>query len=258
MFKWIGGALGFVVCGLVGALLGYFAGAAVDRFRQLGAGGFNPGTAAQRQTVFLETLFTLKGWLAKADGVITQDEITHVEAFIQKIGMSAEHRQQAIRLFKTGAASEFNLAETMQRFNQHCGRTANLRHTLMVYLIVMAMSDGTVDKTEQTTLQQIAGYLNYSDREFNQLLNMVIGQTHFSGPSSQTSQSALEDAYQALGVTADKSNQEIKRAYRKLMSQYHPDKLMGQGVPKDMIDVATEKTKEIQLAYDLIKKQRNI
>ncbi len=66
----------------------------------------------------------------------------------------------------------------------------------------------------------------------------------------------MADAYKALGVTEKSSNQEIKRAYRKLMSQYHPDKLMGQGVPEDMIAVATEQAKEIQLAYDLIKKHR--
>ena len=67
---------------------------------------------------------------------------------------------------------------------------------------------------------------------------------------------ALEEAYKALGVTRDSSDAEIKRAYRKLMSQYHPDKLIGQGVPADMIAMATEQAKEIQLAHELIKKSR--
>ena len=69
---------------------------------------------------------------------------------------------------------------------------------------------------------------------------------------------ALDDAYKALGVTKESSDAEIKRAYRKLISQYHPDKLMGQGLPEDMVAMATEQAKEIQLAYDLIKKSRNI
>ena len=69
MFKWIGLGLGFIGLGLIGAFLGYFVGAAIDRVRALGTGGFNPASAALRQTVFLETLFTLKGMLAKADGV---------------------------------------------------------------------------------------------------------------------------------------------------------------------------------------------
>ena len=68
---------------------------------------------------------------------------------------------------------------------------------------------------------------------------------------------ALNEAYKALGVAKDSSDAVIKRAYRKLISQYHPDKLMGQGVPEDMIKMATEQAKEIQLAYDLIKKSRS-
>jgi len=68
----------------------------------------------------------------------------------------------------------------------------------------------------------------------------------------------LDDAYKALGVTKDSTDAEIKRAYRKLMSQYHPDKLIGQGLPEDMIAMATEQAKEIQLAHDLIKKTRGI
>ncbi len=66
----------------------------------------------------------------------------------------------------------------------------------------------------------------------------------------------MEDAYQALGVTAQNSDKEIKRAYRKLISQYHPDKLIGQGVPEDMIKKATERSKEIHAAYELIEKHR--
>jgi DnaJ like chaperone protein len=86
---------------------------------------------------------------------------------------------------------------------------------------------------------------------------MVLNQSHFAG-GQVTTAAALDDAYKALGVTKDSSDAEVKRAWRKLMSQYHPDKLMGQGVPEDMIKMATEQAKEIQLAYDLIKKSRNL
>ena len=84
---------------------------------------------------------------------------------------------------------------------------------------------------------------------------MVINQSHFAGGQASTA-SGLEDAYKALGVSKESSDQEIKRAYRKLMSQYHPDKLMGQGVPEDMIAVATAQAQEVQIAYDMIKKSR--
>ena len=88
-------------------------------------------------------------------------------------------------------------------------------------------------------------------------MEMVLNQSHFGGGQVNTA-AALDDAYKALGVTKDSSDQEIKRAYRKLISQYHPDKLIGQGMPEDMIAMATEQAKEIQLAYYLLKKSRNI
>lgn len=222
----------------------------------------NPFNAKQRQAVFLETVFVLMGKLAKADGHISQVEIDHVEAFIQKMGMSAEHRQEAIRQFKRGSDPTFEIDPTIQSFMQHCGNSLNLRQVLLVYLTVMALADGQLDPAEKDILQQVASRLGYSAAEFNRILEMVLSQANFSGQrggsQQRSSSSDIADAYKALGVTADNSNQEIKRAYRKLMSQYHPDKLTGQGVPEDMIAVATEQAKEIQVAYDLIKKQRGI
>jgi DnaJ like chaperone protein len=169
--------------------------------------------------------------------------------------MSSEHRQQAINQFKLGSVSDFNFDQTLNAFMEHCGQTLHLKQVLLMYLIVMAAADGQVDAAEQAFLKQVANRLGYSDIEFQQMLDMVLNQSHF-GQGSPTSASSLDDAYKALGVTADQSDQEIKRAYRKLMSQYHPDKLIGQGLPEDMIKVATEQAKEIQVAYDLIKKQR--
>ena len=125
-----------------------------------------------------------------------------------------------------------------------------------MYLIVMALADGKIDNAEQVFLKQLANRLGYRDTEFQQLLDMVLNQSHF-GEGQPVSQSSIQDAYKALGVTENNTDQEIKRAYRKLMSQYHPDKLIGQGVPEDMVAVATEQAKEIQVAYDLIKKRRD-
>jgi DnaJ like chaperone protein len=138
-----------------------------------------------------------------------------------------------------------------------CGHTKHLKQVLMVYLIVMALADGHFHPSEEALLGDIAGWLGYDQAAFRHLVEMVVNQTHFSGGRAGTA-TALEDAYKALGVNKDSSDAEIKRAYRKLISQYHPDKLIGQGLPEDMIAVATEQAKEIQLAYDLIRKNRNI
>lgn len=257
MYKFIGLVLGYFLLGFFGAFLGYLFGSSIDRTRAYGLGGLNPLSNAQRKEVFLETVFVLMGKLAKADGRISKDEISHVELFIKKNGMSTEHRKQAIEQFKRGAADDFDITNTLDKFMTSCGHTLNLKQVLLMYLIVMALADGKLDDAEQTLLEKIALHLGYSQAQFRHMLEMVLNQSHFSqGQSSQSSASAIEDAYKALGVTKDNSDQEIKRAYRKLMSQYHPDKLIGQGLPEDMIAVATEQAKEIQVAYDLIKKHR--
>ena len=255
MFKLVCALLGYYFFGFFGALFGYFLGSIIDRSRAYGIGGINPLSSGNRQKIFLETVFILQGKLAKADGHISKQEIAHVEQFIQKLGMSAEHRQNAITLFKQGSNPEYDIEPPLREFMSVCGHTHHLRQMLLVYLIVMALSDGNIVSSEERLLISIAHHLGYDEAAFRQMLDMVSNQSHFAGGQA-TSATALEDAYKALGVNKDNTDQEIKHAYRKLMSQYHPDKLMGQGLPEDMIAVATEQAKEVQIAYDLITKSR--
>lgn len=257
MFKLFGVIFGIYFGGFWGALLGFFIGSFIDRSISYGLGGVNPLSRAHRESVFLGTVFTLMGKIAKADGYISQNEISHVEQLFQKLGMTTKHRQRSIELFKNGAAANFDIKPTLNEFMKVCGHTNSLKQMLLVYLIVMALADGNLDPAEEELLLEIAQHLGYSQDAFRQILAMIINQTHFAGGKATTA-SGLEDAYKALGVTKENSDQEVKRAYRKLMSQYHPDKLMGQGVPEDMIALATAQAQEVQLAYDLIKKSRGL
>lgn len=257
MFKFIGFIAGFYFFGFFAALVGLFIGSMIDRLRAYGSGAMNPLQNALRQSVFLETLFLSMGKLAKADGQVSPDEIAHVEAVMQKQGMTAEHRLQAIALFKRGADPAFDIESAYRRFMAVCGHTKHLKQVLLVYLIVMAMADGQMHPAEGAALADMASRLGYDQVAFQHLLDMVLNQSHFAA-GQPNSAAALDDAYKALGVTKDNTDQEIKRAYRKAISQYHPDKLIGQGLPEDMIAVATEQAKEIQLAHDLIKQSRNI
>ena len=257
MYQLIGAIIGGYCWGFWGVLLGLFIGSAIARTQDYGIGGINPLGTGQRNAIFLETVFILMGKLAKEDGHISKNEISHVEQFMTKLNMTAENRKQAISQFKRGSQPNFDIETTLQHFMAHCGHTQNLKQVLLMYLIVMAIADGHLDPSEHRLLEKIALRLGYNSILFNQMLEMVLNQNHFSQqrPHSQNS-NALAEAYKALGVTAQNSDQEIKRAYRKLISQYHPDKLIGQGLPEDMIAVATEQAKEIQVAYDLIKKHR--
>lgn len=256
MFRILGALVGFFMLGFLGIFLGYFVGSFIDRFKALGPSGMNPFNTTRRQSVFLETAFVLMGKLAKADGRVSETEVLHVEQFMQKLGMTPEHRLKAIALFKQGATTDYDIHPKMNEFLAICGHSNNLKQMLLVYLIIMGLSDGHLNSAEEELLHVVAGRLGYSHAAFSQLLDMVLNQMHFAGGQS-TSASALDDAYKALGVSKESTDQEIKHAYRKLMSQYHPDKLMGQGVPEEMIAVATEQAKEVQTAYDLIKKNRD-
>ncbi len=257
MFKLIGVVAGYYFYGWWGVLFGLLLGSVIDRIRAFGQGALNPLRNAVRQAVFLETLFISMGKLAKADGRVSEEEIAHVEQFMQKLGMSPEHRQQAIALFKKGVDPALDIEPVCRKFMAVCGHTHHLKEMLLVYLIVMAMADGNYHPEEEKLLAQIAGHLGYGPETFKRLMDMVLNQVHFAG-GKVTTEAALDDAYKALGVSKEASDAEVKRAWRKLMSQYHPDKLIGQGMPQDMIAMATEQAKEIQLAYDLVKKHRNL
>jgi DnaJ like chaperone protein len=276
MGKLIGVILGFWAGGFWLGLLGLFIGSIVDRSlraSRLNSGFFNApfsNTTADRQVIqetFFRTTFTLLGYLAKADGRVSEAEIKQTELLMEKLGLTAEHRRAAIELFKQGSQGDFSLPELLTNFNQVCGRHINLKQMLLVYLTNMALADGQINQNEESVLRELAQGLGISGFAFEQLLRMIKAQNQFSGQGQYYQQhghhyqqapsaNELDLAYEALGVDKTINDKDLKRAYRKLMSQYHPDKLIGQGLPEDMILEATERSQEIQTAYDLIVKSR--
>jgi DnaJ like chaperone protein len=206
------------------------------------------------QQVFYQTVFRLMGHLAKVDGHISEQEIDQAEAFMAQMGLTEEHRREAIGLFKEGAAGDFSIDDAMIRFQSSCGHYRQLQQILLEYLFHIAFADGELHAAERQSLASIANWLGIAGAAFERLLQMYHAQYGFArGNTAQRSGAdQLANAYQALGVDAKVSDRELKRAYRRLMSQHHPDKLIAQGVPEDMLKVATEKSQEISAAYDLI------
>ena len=258
--KLLGTLLGYGMGGWLGALIGFFVGQMFDRgYNQLQREG-GPGNRHAVEQSFFETLFTLLGHMAKADGRVSEQEVRQTEAYMAEMGLTDEHRRLAIDLFKQGADPEFDLDAQLQQFRRTCGRRARLVRMLLVYLVNIALADGELDKTEVQVLRRIAEGLGLSSAMFEQLLRMIQAQNSFAGGAGGASGPSRADelarAYEALGVSSEASDQQIKRAYRKLISEHHPDKLIGQGMPEDMIKDATERSQEIRKAYDLIKQAR--
>lgn len=263
--KIIGGLIGWASFQWIGAAVGIFIGHYFDRGRSQLAGRLSPEQRASVERAFFNTVFPLLGSIAKADGRVSEDEVSGTEQLMAKMGLSPEARQEAIRLFKQGAQPDFSPAECTQAFNQVGGAYADVKQVLLVYLITLAYADNHLHEAEERLLAEIAAQLGYSGFAFNHLMGMVKAQSYFYRNGDQqgayssdysAGRDELSLAYEALGVEEGISDADLKRAYRKLMSENHPDKLSGRGVPEEMVRLATEKSQEIQTAYDLIRKHR--
>ena len=256
--KVIGGFIGLLVAGIVGLVIGVIIGHAFDRGLAQTLRFGSPENLERIKASFFETTFLLSGHLAKADGVISRQEIDHTEQLFVQMGLSPEQRRRAIELFRQGSGGDFQLEATVNAFLQTCGPQRQLQQTLLLFLISLALADHRIEPAEHAALVRIATLLGLGAAQLEQLLRMAQAQEHFHGEGGYTAQpgTSLKDAYDALGVSSDVSDKELKRAYRRLMSENHPDKLIARGVPEDMVKLATERSQEIQAAYEMIRKQR--
>ncbi len=275
LLKYLTAIIGFSFFGFFGGIAGYFAGSAFTNWRLYGsptAVRNSPQRQAQQQLQqqsFIETVFKLMGALAKADSRVSEQEIAQAEQAITAMNLGAQ-RAQAIAFFKAGVEPSFDLNAQLNGFMEVCKRSAKMKHMMLIYLISIAVADGQIHPAEDRMLREVATKLGYGTQAYELLLSMVLGQSQFSQQGAQAGQNQyrrsqtqarnpnnLANAYQALGVKQSDSNAVIKKAYRKLISEFHPDKLIGQGVPKEMVEVATKRTQEIQTAYQLIQDSRN-
>ena len=267
--KVLGFLFGFMLSkNLFGALLGMWLGHIFDRSRGFDFDGMAGGREddVSRQAAFFYTTFSVMGHVAKAKGQVTNHEIAFATAYMDKLGLTSELRQQAQDAFREGKAAGFPLQERLIKFKRICGMRHDLRLMFLEIQIQVAFSDGDLDAKEREVLHIIAKHLGYSARQLNNLLEMIIASAafnqnrgrsyqQFNGENASTNSGQLDNAYKILGVSKDASKSDIKKAYRKLMSQHHPDKLIAKGLPPAMMEAAKEKTQDIQAAYDLISKQ---
>lgn len=251
--KIIGGALGLMKGGLGGLFVGVIAGHLVDRFIR---GLIDRGRTRE---VFFQTLFGVLGHVAKADGRVSKAEIAAAEQFMRRLELSADERQEAIRRFNAGKARAWDLEGGMREFVQTTVGQPGLRQMFIEILLEGAATDGVIKQAEQEVLYRVARTLRIPTMVFVAMVN-AFRATHggggYRGP--QASAASLDQAYATLGVEPTASEAEIKRAYRRLVAKYHPDRLTSTGMPEEMIEKSKDRAREINIAYDAVKAARGI
>ena len=243
----LGGTLGFVFGGPIGALIGAAVGGNFDHGIKMGD-RIDMGDQERVQAAFFTTTFSVMGHIAKADGHVSSHEITAARDIMAQMQLSEAQRKAAVKFFDQGKASDFPLEAVLHQFKKECHRRRNQIQMFVEIQIATAMADGKMDASEKRILYTIGEILGFSRSQIEHLFNIV------SGAKASVSDSlTLSQAYKIIGIKKGSSEAEIKKAYRRLMSQHHPDKLVAKGLPDEMIALATQKTQEIRKAYDLIK-----
>ncbi len=272
--KILGGALGFALGGPIGALVGVALGHNLDRSARARRGWTDPDARAggeadfldapefldpreRAQTAFFTATFSVMGHLAKADGLVTRDEIRLASRLMDEMRLSDAHRRLARRLFREGRAPDFPLGEVLDQFRHECRYSGHLVTMFVEILLHAVFADGTLHARERAVLESICARLRLPAGELERLEAMVRAERHARGGKPSDALSTA-DAYAILGVDETCSDAELKRAYRRMMNRHHPDKLVAKGLPEEMMRLATEKTHEIKVAYDRLKEARGL
>lgn len=268
--KVMGGVLGWILGGPIGAIIGIILGHNFDARSGSSWGGFGGDPRVVRK-VFFDTTFAVMGHISKADGRVSEREIQMARAVMDHMNLSNGQKDEAIRMFREGKQSSFPLDQTMRQFRQACHMRHDLFRMFLEIQVQAALADGGISNAEREILNRIGEHLGVGAHEIAQLEALIRaarartagggwGGAGHGGAGQQAANRgvSLEQAYAVLGVTKDSSDAEVKRAYRKLMSQHHPDKLAAKGLPEEMMKLAQEKAQDITSAYDVVKEARGM
>jgi len=244
----IGAFLGFLVGGPLGLLVGGGLGWWLARRLRRSALGRLAATQAQ----FLESTFAVMGCLCKADGQVTEEELDASRQLWDRLRLNEAQRAKARADFTRGKAADFDLTAELAKVRGIVGSQPALRQVFLQVQLAAVAADGELHPAEHEMLLRVARGLGCSEAEVAQIEAMLHGATQ----SASEQAVSLEEAYRVLGVERDASDAEIKKAYRRLMSENHPDKLAGKGLPESMREVAQQRTSEIGNAYERIRQAR--
>lgn len=246
--KIIGGAAGFALGGPLGALLGAIAGHAVDVRRGQAEESAEAedqsfdDRSATKQIAFTIAVIVLGAKMAKADGVVSRAEVA---AFKQVFRVPDHELKNVARVFDQAKSDPAGFEPYAKQIARMFRKDHPVLEELLDGLFHIAKADGRVHDAEIAFLKSVAQIFGFDEAEFARIRESQLG------PDKA-------DPYTVLGVSRTASNEQIKQAWRKLVRDNHPDKLMAQGLPVEFVEIANEKLATINAAYDKVAKERGI
>ena len=234
--KIIGSATGFALGGPIGALLGGAAGHALDKFKTKEK---LPEELALKQIGFTIGVIVLSAKMAKADGKVTKSEI---KAFKEKINVPDNEIKNVARLWDQAKETTDGFEVYAKQISNLLEKNSSVLEELLNLLVIIAEADGKITNLEKIYLKEVSNIFGFSEQDFERICSSKLDK-HI-------------DPYQTLGVLKDAPIEEIKNKWKTLAMKHHPDRLIAQGIPQDIIETNTYRLKEINNAWDLIKNKK--
>ena len=234
--KIIGSAAGFALGGPIGALLGGAAGHALDKFKTKEK---LPEKLALKQIGFTIGVIVLSAKMAKADGKVTKSEI---KAFKEKINVPDNEIKNVARLWDQAKKTTDGFEVYAKQISILLEKKSSVLEELLNLFVIIAEADGKITNLEKIYLKEVSNIFGFSKQDFERICSSKLDK-HI-------------DPYQTLGVLKDAPLEEIKNKWKTLAMKHHPDKLISQGIPQDIIETNTYRLKEINNAWDLIKNKK--
>jgi DnaJ like chaperone protein len=254
------------VCGLAmrnpwAALAGFIVGDQFDRgfasrYRLFEKQGANIPRVSED---FVRALFQAMGHLAKVDGRVSENEIRSARMVMHRLSLNPAQVRKAIGWFDTGKEPGYPLLQRIRELRRVSARSASDRLTFVRLLLEVVLAKDSLKMEERALIWKICTELDIGRVELAQLEAMIRAQKGFKrSPAGSADAKRVRRAYDALGVNADASNDDVKKAYRRLMNKNHPDKISGSNPGADVMAEAERRTREVRGAYELLKARRSI
>lgn len=240
--KLIGGGLGFATGGPVGAAAGLALGHALDagwlRWRP------HEGlTRVDPRMVRVEFLFLWLGHLAKADGRVNEGEVAAAERLMTRLGLDQDGRQMAVTAFQRGRNQPLDVNVEVSRFRAQVQIPGDELSDMLRSLADFARKDGPMTPAERGVIERLGAAFGLAREAVSDRI---------ADRSNDATLPGLDSCYRLLGLRQDVSDEDLTRAWRRLLTQHHPDKLQGQGADASALKAAEKRTRELRAAYERI------